>query len=222
MMTYSQIWKTFFSDKKNRYLFPLTVVFLVATMSIFARFLVFNEGRTYLVKINDPLFNLFHAIDLNIIAFPVIYVALITFIVYNSFRPKTLMFAFNCYALMVWIRMFAMYITPLDVPAGAIDLNDPIVFLVGTGVAVQKDLFFSGHTASLTLLAIIVYNAKKISGQDYTFKIDSFMKIIFFFFLAIVASSVVLQKAHYTIDVFAAFFFAYGAYSIVKKVYGVK
>ncbi len=115
-----------------------------------------------------------------------------------------------------------MYITPLDVPAGAIDLNDPIVFLVGTGQAVQKDLFFSGHTASLTLLAIIVYNAKKISGQDYTFKIDSFMKIIFFFFLAIVASSVVLQKAHYTIDVFTAFFFAYGAYSIVKKVYGVR
>jgi hypothetical protein len=146
-------------------------------------FLSSTKEELTLVKINDPLFNLFHAIDLNIIAFPVIYVALITFIVYNSFRPKTLMFAFNCYALMVWIRMFAMYITPLDVPAGAIDLNDPIVFLVGTGVAVQKDLFFSGHTASLTLLAIIVYNAKKISGQDYTFKIDSFMKIIFFFFL---------------------------------------
>jgi len=118
--------------------------------------------------------------------------------------------------------MFAMYITPLDVPTDAIDLHDPIVFFVGTGVEVQKDLFFSGHTASLTLLALVTYNAKKISGQDYSFKIDNFMKIFFFFCLVIVASSVVLQKAHYTIDVFAAFFFAYGAYSVIKKLYRVK
>ncbi|MBS1493759.1 MAG: phosphatase PAP2 family protein [Bacteroidetes bacterium] len=221
MNSYSSIWKTFFSDRKNIYLFPLTVIFLVFTMSSFARFLVFNEARTYSVKINDPLFNFFNAIDLNIIAFPVIYVALITFIIYNSFRPRTLMFAFNCYALMVWIRMFAMYITPLDVSAGAIDLRDPIVFFLGTGGMVQKDLFFSGHTASLTLLAIIVFNAKKISGQDYNLKADTFMKFFFFFCLIIVGSSVVLQKAHYTIDVFAALFFAWGAYSVVKKVYRI-
>lgn len=190
-------------------------------MSAFAQFLVFNEARTYSVRINDPLFNFFNAIDLNIIAFPVIYVALITFIVYNSFRPKTLMFAFNCYALMVWIRMFAMYITPLDVALGAIDLRDPVVFMLGTGQAVQKDLFFSGHTASLTLLALVTFNAKKISGADYSFKVDNFMKIFFFFCLLIVGASVVLQKAHYTIDVFAALFFAWGAYSIVKKLYRI-
>ena len=191
-------------------------------MSIFARFLVFNETRPYSLKIVDPLFNFFGAIDLNIIAFPVIYVALVTFIIYNSYRPRTLMFAFYCYAIMVWVRMFAMYVTPLDVPEGAIDLRDPIVFLVGTGQAVQKDLFFSGHTASLTLLAIIVFNAKKISGTDYSFKIDNFMKIFFFFCLIIVAVSILLQKAHYTIDVFAAPFFAFGVYSVVKKIYGVK
>ena len=191
-------------------------------MSMFARFLVFNEARTYSVKINDPLFNLFNAIDLNIIAFPVIYVALISFIVYHSFRPKALMLAFNSYALMVWIRMFAMYVTPLDVASGAIDLRDPIVFFVGTGGMVTKDLFFSGHTASLTLLALVTFNAKKLSGQDYSLKIDNFMKVFFFVCLVTVGSSVVLQKAHYTIDVFAALFFAYGAYAIVKKIYGVK
>jgi hypothetical protein len=191
-------------------------------MSSFARFLVFNEARTYSVKINDPLFNLFNAVDLNIIAFPVIYVALITFIVYNSYRPRTLMFAFNCYALMVWIRMFAMYVTPLDVSSGSIGLHDPIVFLIGTGQEVQKDLFFSGHTASLFLLAIVTLNAKKISGRDYSLKLDKFMKFFFFFCLIIVGSSVVLQKAHYTIDVFAALFFAWGAYSVVKKVYKVR
>jgi membrane-associated phospholipid phosphatase len=190
-------------------------------MSSFAGFLVFNEARTYSVKIYDPLFTLFDAVDLNIIAFPVIYVALISFIIYNSYRPKTLMFAFNCYALMVWIRMFAMYITPLDVPEGAIDLNDPIVFLVGTGQTVQKDLFFSGHTASLMLLALVTLNAKKISGTDYTLKADNFMKAFFIFCLVLVAASVVLQKAHYTIDVFAALFFAWGAYSLVKKVYKI-
>lgn len=132
------------------------------------------------------------------------------------------MFAFNCYALMVWVRMFAMYVTPLDVPEGIIYLNDPIVFLIGTGQAVQKDLFFSGHTASLAILALVTYNAKKISGQDYSFRIDSFMKIFFFVCLVIVGTSVVLQKAHYTIDVFAAVFFAWGAYSVVKKVYQIK
>jgi hypothetical protein len=190
-------------------------------MSSFARFLVFNEARTYSVKIYDPLFNLFNAIDLNIIAFPVIYVALVTFIIYNSFRPKALVIAFFCYALMVWVRMFAMYVTPLDVPAGAIDLRDPIVFLIGTGQAVQKDLFFSGHTASLTLLAIITFNAKKLSGTDYSFKIDNLMKIFFFFCLILVAISIILQKAHYTIDVFIAPFVSWGVYSVVKNIYKI-
>ncbi|MBS1516287.1 MAG: phosphatase PAP2 family protein [Bacteroidetes bacterium] len=221
-MNYIRNWEKFFHNKKNVFLFLGNLVFLITTLSIFSSFLVFNENRPYVVKLNDPLFYFFNAVDLNVIAFPVIYVALIAFLTYTSFRPRVFCFALSAYTLMVWIRMFAMYITPLDVSAGAIDLRDPIVFMIGTGQAVQKDLFFSGHTATLFLLYVIVYNIKRISGSDESLRADNFFKYFLLFCLIIVAASVVLQKAHYTIDVFAALFFAYGAYAIVKKIYGVR
>ncbi len=221
-MSWLQIWKTYFSNRKNIYLVIGNIFFVVFSLNIFTRFLVFNEVRPYVVNLNDPLFNLFNAIDLNIIAFPLIYVALITFIIYNSFRPRALMAGLTAYALMLWVRIVAMYITPLDVPAGAIGLHDPVVFMLGTGQEVQRDLFFSGHTATLTILALVVFNARKISGSDMKLKVDTFMKVFFLLCLIIVAASVVLQKAHYTIDVFAAPFFAFGVYSFVKRMFGVK
>jgi len=45
-----------------------------------------------------------------------------------------------------------MYSAPLDAPERLILLNDPFVQFIGSGEALTKDLFFSGHTATLFLL----------------------------------------------------------------------
>jgi membrane-associated phospholipid phosphatase len=83
-------------------------------------------------------------------------------------------------------------------------LNDPLVEFFGTGQTLTKDLFFSGHTA--TLLILFLVSEKKI------------VKTVFLISTILVAIAVLLQHVHYTIDVFAAVFFTYACYKLLAKV----
>jgi membrane-associated phospholipid phosphatase len=82
-------------------------------------------------------------------------------------------------------------------------LNDPFVEFFGTGKTLTKDLFFSGHTATLFILFLV--SKKKI------------IKTVFLISTIAVAISVLLQHVHYTIDVFAAVFFTYACYKLIYK-----
>ena len=101
-----------------------------------------------------------------------------------------------------------MYVVPLDPPIGTIDLQDPLVFIIGTGTKITKDLFFSGHTA--TLFMIFLVTEKK------------WLKKVFFVNTLLVAVFVVLQKVHYTADVMVAPFVSYGAFKVVSFLNGEK
>lgn len=98
-------------------------------------------------------------------------------------------------------RMLSMYVTPLEPPLNTIDLKDPLVFVLGTGTIITKDLFFSGHTATMLLLSLSAVNKK--------------LKTIFLINTFIVALFMLIQKAHYSIDVIAAPFYAYCSYRII-------
>jgi membrane-associated phospholipid phosphatase len=105
---------------------------------------------------------------------------------------------------MVAVRIVAMYLLPLEPPTTMIILNDPLVESFGTGQTLTKDLFFSGHTATLFIL-FLVSERKNI-------------KALFLISTVAVAISVILQHVHYTIDVFAALFFTYACYKVIVKV----
>jgi membrane-associated phospholipid phosphatase len=83
-------------------------------------------------------------------------------------------------------------------------LNDPFVQFFGSGDVLTKDLFFSGHTATLFLLFLI-------SEKKY-------LKIIFLLCTILVGIAVLLQHVHYTIDVLAAPFFAYASYKLAAVI----
>jgi membrane-associated phospholipid phosphatase len=74
----------------------------------------------------------------------------------------------------------------------------------GTGQTLTKDLFFSGHTATLFILFLV--SEKKI------------IKTVFLISTIAVAIAVLLQQVHYSIDVFAAVFFTYACYKLLVKV----
>jgi len=107
------------------------------------------------------------------------------------------------YILLVLFRMSAMFLIPLDPPEGCIDLQDPVVFVLGTGKKIVKDLFFSGHTST----AFLLFQTAK----------NKYLKIYFLIATVTVGASVILQKAHYTIDVYAGLIFSFASYQIVKK-----
>jgi membrane-associated phospholipid phosphatase len=94
-----------------------------------------------------------------------------------------------------------MYITQLEAPATLIPLYDPLVQLFGNFEILRDDLFFSGHTATMFLLFLIIEN--------------KILKRVFLLFTVLVGISVILQHVHYTIDVFAAPFFSFASFRII-------
>ncbi len=197
-------WKEFLSHKRLRYEFILTVLLLVIIVYSFSRYLLFNETRAGAI-IDDPIQKYFHAIDLNVPIFFAIYSSLLIGIISFSFNPRQLMMAFQTYALLVTLRMISMYLIPLDPPRDCIDLQDPVVFMMGTGMKIVKDLFFSGHTSTSFMLFQVARN-----------------KYLRFYFLAAtitVGISVILQKAHYSIDVVAGLVYSYASYQMIRHLH---
>ncbi len=202
--SYLSRWKNFLKDPVSRAEFFLTIIFLVVTVFSFSRYLLFNEARQGII-LDDPLLRYFEAIDLNPLLFFAIYSSLIIGLVSFSYNPNQLMMAFQTYTLLVVFRMAAMYLVPLDPPVGCIDLQDPVVFILGTGKKIVKDLFFSGHTSTAFMLFQIARN--------------KYLKTYFLLATITVGVSVILQKAHYSIDVYAGLIYSFASYTIVKSLH---
>lgn len=195
-------WKKFLTEKRNKTELIITVLLLAFTLTFLTNFLNFIETRKGVV-LSDPILNLYEPINLTWLTFALIYISLIVAIISLLNKPDRLLFALQLYVLMVVVRIAAMYLLPLDPPEKMIMLKDPFVEFFGTGQTLTKDLFFSGHTATLFILFLV--SEKKIT------------KTIFLVNTILVAIAVLLQHVHYTIDVFAALFFTYACYRILLK-----
>jgi hypothetical protein len=196
-------WKDFLKENRNRFELVITLFLLAVVLTSLANFLNYVEARKG-VLLPDPLLNLFNPIDLTWLTFALIYVSIIVAIVTLFKNPSRLVFAIQLYTLMVAVRIIAMYFMPLNPPSSMIILNDPLVEYFGTGQTLTKDLFFSGHTATLFILFLVSEN--------------KIIKTIFMISTIAVAISVILQHVHYSIDVFAAVFFTYTCYKLLVKV----
>jgi signal transduction histidine kinase len=194
-------WQSFFSNKRTRTQFILTVVLLAILMLSFSQFLQFIEKRKG-VTLPDPLLNTFSPINLTWLTFSLIYLSIIWFVISIRKDPFKLMIALQSYGLMVIFRTMAMYLVPFEPPETLLSLNDPFVQLFGKGEILTKDLFFSGHTGTLFLLFLLTESKK--------------LKILFLISTVIVGIAVLLQHVHYSIDVFIAPFVAYTAFRIIK------
>jgi len=193
-------WKEFLTDKKKLRELIISIPFLAAILIIFPQFLQFVEARQGVV-FTDPILVLFNPIDLTWLTFGLIYLSIIITIFSLAKKPERLLFTLQCYGLMVFFRLIVMYLLPLEAPATLISLNDPFVQLLGTGEILTKDLFFSGHTATLFLLFLIM--ERRV------------IKIIFIASTILVGIAVMLQHVHYVVDVAVAPFFAYTSYKII-------
>ncbi len=199
-VTFLAAWKNAWASHAFRWQIILTTICLPACLRTLAAFLNRVEERPGII-LPDPLLALFTPVDVNWLSFAIIYGGLFTGIVLLLKHPRHLVLAIQTYIVMVIFRIIAMSLVPLDPPATTIDLRDPIVQIFGTGRMLTKDLFFSGHTATLFLVGLSMPTQR--------------LRIVYYLAALAVACCVLAQHAHYGIDTFAAPFFAYGAYRIV-------
>lgn len=192
-------WKAAWSSAAFRVQVAVTIPVLIAILSLFSLFLEWVELRSGSI-LHDPIIASTTPHQFTWPIFVLIYAGLIVGLVTLSKRPRQLIAAFQAYALMVCIRFVAMYLTPFDPPAGIIPLADPFVQFFGSGSVPTKDLFFSGHTATLLLLAFTAERGR--------------MQFFFAACAVVVGVLIVWQHVHYAIDVVMAPFVAYTSYRI--------
>jgi PAP2 superfamily C-terminal len=169
----------------------LVTIFILITVSGLPYFFHAIIGPKPGIIINDPVLNAFAPRDNSWLIFGLIYLSLgITLQgIYN--KPEMILLGLKCYLLITVLRIFSMYVITLEAPEGIIPLHDPIVDLIAYGGNVfNKDLFFSGHVATLTLFALLEERV--------------IQKRILVISVVLVAGLILLQRVHYSIDVLVA------------------
>lgn len=199
----SKNWKIAFKQKSFKIRVLITIPVLVIILISITKFLTFNEFNDGFI-IHDPVLNQLKPIDLSFYTFGLTYLSVLFVIILSLPKPKIALITLNAYMLLLVFRMVTMYILPLEPPTGIIPLKD---FLLESsfysGRANLKDLFFSGHTATIFLFFLVSEN--------------KWIKLIFMILTIIIASCVLLQHVHYTIDVIFAPVFSWVCYKLAQK-----
>ncbi len=196
-----QVWRARWQEPRFRRESIGSVGVLAGVGWVFSRFGTWIEQRPGVV-LHDPVLAHLPVLDLTWFTFAVMYAALGLGLFSMLREPPRLLFWCRLYAAVMLTRLVAMYLTELDDPLTAIPLQDPVsrIFL-HTRTVPTKDLFFSGHTATMFTL----YLTARTSRQ----------KVVFLGATGVIGAAVLLQHVHYAFDVFAAPFFAYGVYRLL-------
>jgi membrane-associated phospholipid phosphatase len=195
-------WSAFASSKKNLSLLVLSFVLMVAMLHFTASFITSIENRQGF-SFPDPILSLFQPIDLTWLIFLFLYLSVLLSFFLLLKNPTELLLAFFAYSFLLFLRIFCMYLLPLDPPKDIILLKDPIIEYFGTDKTLTRDLFFSGHTSLMVLLFLLVRN--------------KYARPVLLLSVFVVGIGVMLQKVHYSVDVVVAVFAAYCSYSWTKK-----
>jgi hypothetical protein len=194
-----QIWTEFLTIYKKKLL--LSVILLVITLCILPYFFGYIEKREGL-HLNDIILKYVPAYDVSIIVFAIIWSMSIFILVRAIQNPLIFITYLTSFVLLTISRMATIYFLPLSPPSDLIVLKDPLSnFFYGT-TFITKDLFYSGHTASMFLMFLCLHKKRD--------------KAIALFATISIGVFVLIQHIHYSIDVVAAPIFTYFIHKLTK------
>jgi len=196
-------WSTLWSNKVYLAVWISYLLLVLANIKLVSAFLVFNESRHGGFLLNDWVLNMIEPSNVSTLLFAITWVCIFFSLPIALRTPRRAMVFFISILILGISRCICLYVLPLTPPEGIIPLRD--TFIEGSFYGDQvlvRDLFFSGHTASLALLTFIV-DVKWI-------------KYILGVCTLIVAILLLKQHVHYTLDVVVAPLAAFLAYRLAK------
>ncbi len=200
-----QIWKSALAQRGFRLRLAIMIVTHTVFSIAFANFVGFVERRPGVVY-TDPFLGYLPRADVTWPTFILIYGAVLISFWSLRTHPERMVLTFQTWSSMLMVRMLAMWLLPLEPPVDIIPLADPVAELVfGTSTPATRDLFFSGHTSTMLILSLAA--------------VGRWRRVLFFAMTAAVATFVLVQRVHYTIDVVAAPFFVAPLYFILAPYY---
>lgn len=194
-----RVWK---QELHSRYFLVetiLTVLFLLLSIRICAYVMLYIELRKG-VELPDPVLASFQPYNLRWPIFAVLWTTMLFTVYHLLHYPRYFIIALQAGGILLIFRTIALALVPLEPMRSIIPLQDPIVESLGAGKLIVKDLFFSGHTATMALCVL--------ASRRFAWKMVCLASTI------AVAMGVILQHVHYSGDVYAAPFFAYASWRI--------
>ena len=196
-------WGQYLRNKQFRNKLAGGLILLGLLIAFLPYYFAFIEARKGIV-LNDLVLNFITSANVSIPTFIIIWSLSLWYLI-KSFKDPTLIlliiWGFNILSIS---RIISIYLVPLEPPNNLIELIDPITNQFYGAKFITKDLFFSGHTATLVCLALCLRKRKD--------------QLIVFTGAIIVGILVLVQHVHYTIDVVAAFAFPFLLIPIAKKI----
>ncbi len=154
--------------------------------------------------VGDIVLDNIPVLDLNLIIIQGALAAIVFGSLFMIFRrPRYILFTVKAIALFIAIRAFFVSLTHMGIYPGHIHPEPGFFSAVYTYLNLQTGFFFSGHTGMPFLVALIFWH-------EYWVRI-TFLTIAFIF-----AVAVLFAHSHYSIDVFAAPFMAYGIFEMAR------
>lgn len=198
-------WKNAWAINQFRTKTIIGSILLSIVLVSFPRFFALIEMRKGIV-LQDYLLEQIPSADLSIPIFIIIWGTALLLLNRLIKDPAIFLQFLLSFLVLCISRIISIWLVQLDPPIGLIPLNDPVtsIFYGGKNVFIQKDLFYSGHTATqfLMFLTLKKRNEKIITGIT----------------TLLIAILVLIQHVHYTIDVLAAFPLTLLVYFVGKKI----
>lgn len=198
-------WPTAWALPGFRLRLGLVVMVLFGLLPVVPSFYHFIQQRPG-QRLADPLLTLLPIHDVSAPTFALIYGCVAATLVYLLPRPLLLLRALWAYYFLQLLRMLTLWLLPLEPPLTLLLLHDPVmdrIFEVTTQPII-RDLFFSGHTATMALLTLV--------GPGRRWRATLALMTV------AVGILVLVQRVHYSYDVLAAPFFAWLAYWLANWV----
>ena len=158
--------------------------------------------------VGDLLLDNLPVVNLNIIIVEGALIAIVVGALYLTiYRPRYILFAIKALALLIATRAIFISLTHVGIYPGAVAPEATGLFdSIYRYFHFQTGLFFSGHTSTPFLAALIFWDRMP-------------ERTVFLALSVIFGASVLLAHVHYSIDVFAAPFMAYGVFSIARHLF---
>ena len=202
-------WKeAFYTSGYATKLFITVAIFVLGALQFPTYFK--NIQKRQCAGINDFILNNIPSLDVSAAIFTIIYGLLIYMLLRILKYPDLFLLFSLTFVIETVFRMTTIYLFPLNPPVNLVILHDTFAELLiyGNTEPITKDLFFSGHTATMVMIWLFVHQpTEKIIAGIATF---------------VLAFLLLIQHVHYTIDVLGALFFTYLSYLIARRIVNLK
>lgn len=198
-------WRVLLNDEpfKRSLFFGICLIFAAYPANYFAS--SYNDAYAY-ISIGDIILDNIPVYNMEFAFTYVVYGLLLLIWLYPIlFRPELTPFALKTFAFLIFVRSGFILLTNLGPPVGFFYEGGRVGGAAMADILFKNDLFFSGHVA-YPFLGFLIF---KNTWVRWVLLAGSFFMVI----------TVLAMHIHYSIDVFAAFFIAYGTYSVSEKIF---